>query len=255
MAIVLNTETFTYIPMERQEVIFLNSVFFVLGFTLVFAGVGILLQTLLAHTEVMAMNLLREAGGAIIIVFGALMILSTRYIIPFYSSEKRVHVKRFSNSYLFSFVFGLSFAIGWTPCVGAILGSIYVFAASSPGLGFLLLLAYAMGLGIPFLIMGAFTSQFVAFLKKFGHVLQYFTAISGMFLIALGVLVITGYIGLLSVFLIGTGNGGMIDITGSLNFAIAILAGLLTFLSPCILPLVPAYLSYMAGTSASEMKK
>ncbi len=239
--------------MEKQEIIFLNSVFFVIGFTVVFAAVGILLQTVLAHV-VHAMALLREAGGLIIIVFGILLVLSTRYIIPFFNAEHKIHVKRYENSYLFSFVFGLSFAIGWTPCVGAILGSIYVFAATSPGIGFFLLLSYAFGLGIPFLLVGAFTSKFAGFLQRFKRFLRYFTVGSGLFLVFMGVLVVTGYIGMLSVFLISQ-NSGMITLADQLNFAIAIVAGVITFLSPCILPLVPAYLSYMAGTAAGEVVK
>jgi cytochrome c-type biogenesis protein len=240
--------------MEKQEIIFLNSVFFVLGFTIVFAVVGILLQTLLSHIEITAMNALRLVGGIIIVLFGLMLIASTKYIIPFFNTEHKIHPKRLQNSYAFSLLFGLSFAIGWTPCVGAILGSIYVFAASSPGIGFLLLLAYAFGLGIPFLLVGAFTSKFAGFLNKSKRFLKYFNIVSGLFLVAMGLLVITGYIGLLSIFLISQ-NGGMISLSNQLNFLIAIAAGVLTFLSPCILPLVPAYLSYMAGTTVSEVAK
>ncbi len=240
--------------MTQQDVIFLNSVFFVIGFTLVFSIVGILLQSLIAKVAIMWMNDLRVVGGVVIIIFGALIIASSKYIIPFFNREHKFKVRRFSNSYLFSFIFGVAFAIGWTPCVGPILGSIYVFALSSPGLGFLLLMAYALGLGIPFLIVGAFTSKLAGFMQRIRGFLKYFNIVSGIFLVALGVLVVTGYIGLLSVFLIG-GQGSMISLNGQLNFLIAIAAGVLTFLSPCILPLVPAYFSYMAGTAAVVVKQ
>jgi len=239
--------------MQKQEIIFLNSVFFVLGFTLVFSIVGILLQTLLANFALMAMNILRVIGGLIIIGFGAILILSLKYIIPFFSSEHKIKVKRFSNSFLTSFVFGIAFAIGWTPCVGAILGAIYTLALTSPGLGFLLLLTYSFGIGIPFLIVGAFTSKLSDFLHKIKGFLKYFNIISGVFLIAIGLLVVFNYIGLLSVFLLGT--SGAVSGSGQLNFLIALIAGILTFLSPCILPLLPAFFSYMAGTTAEEVRK
>ncbi len=239
--------------MRKQDVIFLNSVFFVLGFTFVFSIVGILFQTVLSHVSYSVMGMLRIIGGVLIIGFGVLIIASTKYIIPFFSTEHKIEIKRFSNSYLTSLVFGVAFALGWTPCVGAILGAIYVFAATSPSLGFLLLLAYSLGLGIPFLIFGAFISKVSDLMKRVHGLLKYFSVVSGVFLIAVGLLVVTGYIGVLAVFLIGP--QGSMALSGQLNFLIAIFAGVLTFISPCILPLLPAYLSYMAGTAVGEARK
>ncbi|MDE1761858.1 MAG: hypothetical protein KGH78_01540 [Candidatus Micrarchaeota archaeon] len=237
---------------NRQEVVFLNSVFFVLGFTFVFASLGTLFQTILAHTAFALMNALRIAGGVVIVLFGMLLIASVKYIIPFFSVEHRIKVKRFSSTYLTSFVFGVAFAIGWTPCVGAILGAIYTLAATSPGIGFLLLLSFALGLGIPFLIVGAFTSRLYGFVHRIKGFLKYFNIISGLFLIAIGILVITNYIGIISVFLVGP--QGPMSISENINFLLAIIAGMLTFLSPCILPLLPAFFSYMAGTTAEAAK-
>jgi cytochrome c-type biogenesis protein len=239
--------------MERQEIVFLNSVFFVLGFTLVFSIIGILLQTVLLHASFQAMELIRIAGGVIILVFGVLLIASSRYIIPFFSQGHAVRFKRGGSSFASSFLFGLGFAMGWTPCVGAILGSIYALAATSPGVGFLLLLSYSLGLGIPFLVFGAFISKLSAFLKRVRKYLAYFNIGAGLFLIAIGLLVVTGYIGLIAVFLVGP--GGSMSLGTNLNFLVALLAGVLTFFSPCILPLVPAYFSYMTGSSAEEAKK
>ncbi|HUB92631.1 MAG TPA: cytochrome c biogenesis protein CcdA [Candidatus Saccharimonadales bacterium] len=238
--------------MKKEEIIFLNSVFFVIGFTLVFSALGILLQTILLHVSYSAMEAIRLIGGTIIIIFGILMVASSKYIIPFFSMEHKIKVKRFSNSYLTSLLFGLAFALGWTPCVGAILGSIYALAAASPGLSFLLLLAYSLGLGIPFLILGAFISKLSAFLQRIKTFLKYFSIISGSFLVALGLLIVTGYIGLISVFLVGP--QGPMSLSDQLNFLLALIAGILTFLSPCILPLLPAYFSYMAGTAAETVK-
>ena len=238
--------------MERQEIIFVNSIFFVLGFTLVFSILGILLQTILSHVALELTGILRTIGGVVIILFGILLIASVKYFIPFFTSEYKMKTKKLRNSYLSALVFGIAFAIGWTPCVGAILGSIYTLAATSPGAGFLLLLAYSLGLGIPFLIFGAFTSKIAVFLQKIKGFLKYFNIISGLFLIGIGLLVLTNYIGILAVFLVGP--QGMMSVSTQLNFLLALVAGILTFLSPCILPLLPAYFSYMAALHPREGK-
>ena len=151
--------------MDRQTVIFLNSVAFVLGFTLIFSVVGVLLQTALSNVAYDVVNTLRTIGGIVIVLFGIFLIASIKYNIPFLQSEHKIKVKKFSNSYVSSFVFGVAFAVGWTPCVGAILGSIYTLAAVSPGSGFLLLFAYSLGIGIPFLLAGLFTSRVSVFLE------------------------------------------------------------------------------------------
>jgi cytochrome c-type biogenesis protein len=143
-------------PAGAREKVFLNSAFFVLGFTLVFSAVGVLLNTVLSRASLQTVELLRLIGGSVIVVFGVLMVASVKYAIPLFSVEHKIQVKRFSNSYATSSAFGVAFALGWTPCVGAILGSVYVLAAVSPGLGFLYLLAFSLGLGIPFLLAGAF---------------------------------------------------------------------------------------------------
>ncbi len=215
--------------------------------------VGILFQTLLLHAPHIIMSTLVTLGGIAIIIFGILLIASSKYIIPFFSTEHKIRFRRLRNSYISSFLFGVAFSIGWTPCVGAILASIYLLAAASPGIGFLLLLAYSLGLGIPFLVFGFFISRLSGFLHKVGNILRYFNIIGGTLLVVLGLLVVTGYIGLLAVFLIG--SGGTASLNDQLNFLIAIFAGLLTFFSPCILPLLPAYLSYMAGTTAEGARR
>ncbi len=238
--------------MDRQAAIFLNSVFFVLGFTLVFSLVGVALQTLLADIAFTAVNTFRMAGGVIIILFGVFLIASLKYRIPFLSAEHKIRVRRFRYSYVTSFVFGVAFAVGWTPCVGAILGSIYTLAATAPGTGFLLLLTYSLGIGIPFLTAGAFASRMTGFLERSQHVLKYFNVIGGLFLIAIGLLILFNYLGIIASFFVGA--QGAVGVTGQLNFAIAFFAGVVTFLSPCILPLLPAFFSYMAGTTAQEVK-
>jgi cytochrome c biogenesis protein CcdA len=108
-------------------------------------------------------------------------------------------------------------------------------------------------MGIPFLIFGAFISRLSEFMKRIKGFLKYFNIVSGVFLLAVGALIVTGYIGLLAIFLIGPQSTMLLS--NQLNFLIALFAGILTFFSPCILPLLPAYLSYMAGTTSEEVRK
>ncbi|MBI4895302.1 MAG: sulfite exporter TauE/SafE family protein [Candidatus Aenigmarchaeota archaeon] len=237
---------------DTKGKIFLNSVAFVLGFSIVFSLIGVFIQAVFSSATYATLELLRMVGGALIIAFGVFMIASLKYNIPFLMTEHKIKARRFSNSYISSFVFGVAFAIGWTPCVGAILGSIYTFAATSPGIGFLLLLTYSLGIGIPFLIVGAFTSKLSGFLKRSEGFLKYFNIIGGVILIVLGILIFFNYLGIIATFFVGTDVG--LTLTGQLSFGLAFAAGVLTFLSPCILPLVPAFLSYMAGTSANEVR-
>jgi len=238
--------------------VFLNSAFFVLGFTLIFSIMGVLLQTVLSRASLEAVNTVRLVGGSVIVAFGLLMIASTRYAIPFFSVEHKIRVTRFSNNYVTSSAFGIAFALGWTPCVGAILGSVYTLAAVSPGLGFLYLMAFSLGLGIPFLIAGAFISRVSGFMRRSGRFLRYFGVVSGLFLIGVGLLVVTNYIGLLQIFLNGVGPlGSLANPLGQsqLSFLIALAAGCLTFISPCILPLVPAFLAFVSGTSVEAVRR
>jgi len=220
--------------------------------------VGVLLQTVLSRAPFEAMDAIRLAGGAVILAFGALMIASVRYAVPIFSAEHKFHVRKFNSGYLTSSAFGVAFALGWTPCVGAILGSVYTLASVSPASGFLYLMAFSLGLGIPFLLAGAFVSRVSWFLKSTDRVLRYYGVISGVLLVAIGLLVVTNYIGVLQIFLNGIGPLATLAnplSQSQLSFLVALSAGFLTFISPCILPLVPAFLAYVSGISTEAVTR
>src|SRR3989338_10838497 len=102
---------------KSQWEIFINSVFFVLGFSIIFSVVGVLLQSILSNVAYTVQNWLGYIGGSIIILFGLYLLGLIR--IGFLEQEHKVHIKRkFKYSYLTSFVFVAAFAAGWTPCVG-----------------------------------------------------------------------------------------------------------------------------------------
>ncbi len=176
--------------------IFLNSVAYVLGFSVVFSVLGILLNTILENVSYMVQLWLSRIGGIIIIFFGLYQLGLIR--LDFLETEHRLKVKKFNISYITSFVFGASFAAGWTPCVGAVLGSVLALAAANPDESFFLLLAYSLGLGIPFLLTGLFSIEASALIKKFGSALKYFNIAVGIFLVILGILVFTQTLGLIA---------------------------------------------------------
>lgn len=185
-------------PNRRRE-IFLNSLCFVLGFSVVFAALGVLLNTILEAVAYDTQRWLGRIGGALIIFFGVYLMGLIR--IPFLEREHKLSTKRrFGSRYLTSFVFGAAFAAGWTPCVGAALGAILALAASSPTTAFYLLFAYALGLGIPFLVVGLFTSQATSLINRLGQALVYVNIAFGIILIILGVLVFTQYLNLIANF-------------------------------------------------------
>jgi cytochrome c-type biogenesis protein len=170
--------------------IFLNSLFFVLGFSIVFALLGVLLNGALAHVAYAVQSWLAWIGGTIVIFFG--LYLMGFFRIPFFESDHKMNMTtKFHSRYLTSLLFGLAFAAGWTPCVGPVLGGILGIAASAPGEAFYLLLAYAVGLGIPFLLVGAFVAQSSEFINKYITKLKYVNPIFGAILVVLGVLVFT----------------------------------------------------------------
>ena len=179
--------------------IFLNTVYFVLGFSLVFAIMGVVLNSFLANVGTGFQTTFQVIGGAVIIAFGGYLILSMK--LRLLNFEKRMrNLPRFKTTYLTSFVFGAAFAAGWTPCVGPILGSTLTLAATQPGAAYNALLAYSLGLGVPFLITGAFFSQATGIIRKMVKHLKYFNLAMGSLLIILGILVFTNNLSLLGNF-------------------------------------------------------
>jgi cytochrome c-type biogenesis protein len=179
--------------------IFLNTVYFVLGFSFVFAVLGVILNSVLVTVGIGFQSALQSIGGVVIILFGAYLILSTK-LRRLNFEKKMTKLPRFKTSYITSFVFGAAFAAGWTPCVGPILGSTFTLAATAPGAAYNSLLAYSLGLGIPFLITGAFFSQATGLIRRMVKYLKYFNPIMGAVLIILGILVFTNQLALLGNF-------------------------------------------------------
>ena len=177
---------------EKSKVlkrISVNSIFFILGFSLVFILLGASSTFLGNFLSANKYTLFNRIAGAIVILFGLHLI--GVFKISFLNYEKRVHVQKKSLGVLGSFLVGFAFAFGWTPCVGPILAPILGIAATKESLsqGILLLAFYSLGLGIPFFLAGI---GFNTFLRVFHKIKRYFNIIeivSGIFLVIVGVLI------------------------------------------------------------------
>jgi len=163
-----------------------------------------------------------------------------------------------------SFILGTAFAVAWSPCIGPILGVVLTLAAASgtAAQGALLLLAYSAGLGIWFLAFGAFFGWIAPRLRRLGPYLPRLAIGAGLLFIVLGFLMIVGEFQRLNaaaqragfLFSVTAETEGELSssVAGGLGPAIAFLGGVVSFLSPCVLPLVPAYLVNMAGEAVLE---
>lgn len=176
------------ISINRTRII-LNSVFFVLGFSVVFSTLGVIINSIFSTAGGSLVEGLNHVGGIIIIGFGIFLLLSIK--INKLNVEKKFLPKISKASYPMSFVFGLAFAAGWTPCVGPILGTILTLAATTPSVAFNLLLAYSLGLGIPFIMIGVLYSRSNKIIRSMSKHLKYYNLILGGFIIILGILVFT----------------------------------------------------------------
>lgn len=184
---------------KKRGAIFLTSVFFVLGFTTVFAGLGVLLNTALQGTANEVQLWFSRIGGSFIILFGLFL---TGLLKPaFLEREYKFQPKwKTTSRHFTAFLFGASFAGGWTPCVGPVLGSIISLSATEPGSSFILLISYSIGLGIPFLLVGMFASQASMFIKRWASTLRWVNVLFGVLLICIGILVFTENLNLIANF-------------------------------------------------------
>lgn len=173
--------------------IFLNGLFYVIGFSLVFIALGVLVG-LGGAALVQYRTLLGRIGGVFIIIFGLYMMHVIKLPgMQFMDSDHRPFLSKLKPGTPFSsLVFGASFAFGWTPCVGPILGSILTLAATTAtiGQGALLLSVFSLGLAIPFLLVAVGIGSVAKHITKISKYLDIVSVIGGIFLVFLGTLLV-----------------------------------------------------------------
>jgi cytochrome c-type biogenesis protein len=227
-----------------------HALFFVGGFTLIFVvgwgGAATLAGQLFGQYKAV----LGRVGGIAVIVFGLMTLGVLR--IPWLSVDTRPEFKGSgSNRWANSAVLGVLFAAGWTPCVGVTLGAILTlgFSQDTAAQAMILSSGYALGLGLPFLLLAFFLGRALSIVKKMGRHVRTFQRISGVFLIIIGIMMLTDQITMIAIW--AQRSGFYLDLpyggAGAPTYMIAVAAGALSFLSPCVLPLVPAYLGYLSG--------
>ncbi len=175
----------------------IHSLLFIGGFTTVFILLGAS-ATFIGGFLQEHMELLRKIGGVLIVIFG--LHVSGIFDIGILLGEKRVTIHRKPAGYAGSFVVGVAFAAGWTPCIGPILASILMVAATEETVyhGIALLFMYSLGLGLPFFLASLAMHQFLVAFNRFKKYIRLFEIVTGLFLILVGVLIFTNYFTILS---------------------------------------------------------
>lgn len=184
---------------KRRRQLLYRALAFVLGFSTIFIAFGAS-ATALGHLLFDYQLVIRRAGGVLVILFG--LHIAGWLSLPFLMRERHVELKNRPVGIIGAFLIGVTFAAGWIPCVGPILGSILVMASTSQtaGQGIFLLSAYSAGLAIPFLLSALLFERFLLFFNRFKQLLPWVSRVSGVFLMLVGVLLLTDYFTLLSTF-------------------------------------------------------
>lgn len=171
-----------------------NTFAFVLGFSTIFVSLGAS-SSLIGNLFLKYQDYLRIAGGIITIIFG--LFIAGFIKLNFLMREKRFHINKGPAGYIGSFFIGMSFAAGWTPCIGPILGTILIYASSqaSASYGFKLLSVYSLGLAIPFILSTLAINVFFTYTRKLNKFMKVITVVSGLVLIAFGIMLLTNRMG------------------------------------------------------------
>ncbi|HET6465999.1 MAG TPA: cytochrome c biogenesis protein CcdA [Nitrospiria bacterium] len=183
-----------------------NSLLFILGFSIVFIAFGAS-ATAIGQILLLYQNVIRKVGGLLIILFGLYLIGAVK--IPFLMTYKQYRFQSRPAGAIGSVLIGITFAAAWTPCVGPILGSVYMLASTSQSVadGVRLLAVYSIGLGLPLLITAMSVNSFLSSYRKMKDYMWIVSLASGLFLILIGVLVFTNSLRILNAWLTQYGIG------------------------------------------------
>ncbi len=266
-----------------------HALMFIGGFTLVFvllgATTGLLLGTFFQTGLV---DIMIVVGGILLLILGIHMSGLVKWLISKLDSESAIQKslvwidrkldelilpeRRKQAGYdqspglIRSGVVGMTFAAGWTPCIGPLLGAILTLALNASRntnptgavlLSAVFLFAYSMGLAVPFLLTAWVLNRATGFLRRMNRHVHIVERISAFFLIAIALLLLFGSISELNYYFGSSQPDWVYQIEDSLrhfgiSIPLAFLAGLLSFLSPCVLPLIPVYLGYLTGVAVAS---
>ncbi len=237
--------------------VFTHAVAFVLGFSAIFIIIWGGAATALGSVLYDLKPVLSKVGGVVVIVLGLATLGVVR--IPLFYRDTRPQWSSTTKQVGLgsSVLLGVFFAAGWTPCIGTTLGAILTLSLSGQATGQAMFLTsgYALGMAMPFLILGFMFERATRVVHRLRPHLRQIEIVSGLLLIGMGILLLTDQMIWISTW--AQRNGFYLDagLAGAATptYFIAVLAGLLSFLSPCVLPLVPAYLGYLGGRSVERL--
>ncbi|NTU43323.1 MAG: cytochrome c biogenesis protein CcdA [Nitrospirales bacterium] len=188
----MSLEELTHKPRISKAMV--STLFFILGFSAVFISLGAS-SSLLGGILMKYQDWLRIGGGVLTIIFG--LFIAGVFRLDFLMREKRFHISKGPTGYVGSFLIGMSFAAGWTPCIGPILGTILIYAGSqgSASYGLKLLTVYSLGLAIPFVLATFAVNLFFTYTRKIQKFMRGIMLTSGLILILFGVMLLTDSMG------------------------------------------------------------
>ena len=196
-----------------KQAVVMNAVLFILGFSAVFIAFGasasVLGQVLLDHQDA-----IRKAGAILMMIFG--LHVSGMVKLTWLMTERRMHLTARPAGPMASLLIGGTFAAGWTPCVGPILGTMLLYAATTDTLidGVTLLAFYSLGLGVPLLIASLALNRFLSFFQRMKTYLPLVSGVSGVFLIMMGMVMYLDRLSLLTAFFERYGIGVYLGTNG-----------------------------------------
>lgn len=241
------------VTVTQRLTTFIHAVLFVLGFSTVFVVGWGGAATLVGELFFAYRPLLARVGGLVVVLLGLATMGALN--LPWINYELRPHWDaRRRPGFASSWLMGAFFAAGWTPCVGITLSAILTlgFAQETAGQGVFLLTGYALGLAIPFLALGLLVDRATGIVRHLRRHLRWVQVVNGLLLVGMGLLLFSNQMFRIAAWALK--NGLYLDVglggAGAPSYLLAVAAGLLSFLSPCVLPLVPVYLGYLSGRAA-----
>jgi cytochrome c-type biogenesis protein len=241
----------------RREVV-AHALAFIAGFTIVFVVAGATASAIgVVFNEYRTW--ITAVLGIVVILLGINMLGLFR--LPFLAMDKRFAVRKTGVSYVGSVLVGIGFAAGWSPCIGPILAAVLAMASDEKtvyaAMG--LLAVYSLGLGICFFLTALLLDRALPLLRRARRFLPAIEFVAGIFVILMGLVLVTDkwlwftgqiYQHFPSLANLGTGP----EMSGSvISIGAVFLAGVVSFISPCVLPLVPVYISYLTGQSIEQL--
>jgi cytochrome c-type biogenesis protein len=174
-----------------------NTIAFVIGFSTIFISLGAS-SSLLGSLLIKYQDYLRIGGGILTIIFG--LFIAGFLKLDFFMKEKRLHLSKGPTGYIGAFLIGISFAAGWTPCIGPILGTILIYASTqaSATYGLKLLTIYSLGLAVPFIISTLAINIFFSYTRRIHKFMRAITIFSGLILIVFGIILLSDRVGQLA---------------------------------------------------------